>query len=79
MKTRVEIDDEHCVRLLELAARRGEKDLTGVMAEAIETYLSVVDEDEKRRRAALALRGSLSDEEGEKLRAAVSRLRESWR
>ena len=54
-------DDEHRVRLLELAAKRGEKDLAG------------------RCRAALALRGSLSDKDAEELRAAVSRLRESWR
>lgn len=79
MKTSVEIDDEHRVRLLELAAKRGDKDLAGVMAEAIETYLAVMDGDQERWRTALALRGSLSDEDAEELRAAVSRLREGWR
>ena len=79
MRTTVEIEDKHRARLLELAAKRREKGFSGVLAEAIDTYLAAVEQNEAARRAARALRGSLSDDEAEEMRAAIARLRETWR
>ncbi|HEX5761452.1 MAG TPA: hypothetical protein VF121_19880 [Thermoanaerobaculia bacterium] len=79
MRTTVEIEDKHWALLLELAAKRPEKGVSGVLAEAIDTYLAAVEQNEADRRAALALRGSLSGKEAEEMRAAIARLRDTWR
>ena len=50
MRTTVEIKDEHRARLLELAAKRREKGISGVLAEAIEGYLAEADREQERRR-----------------------------
>ncbi len=54
---------EHRARILELAANRGEKGFSTVVAEALELYLA----DQKGRtnaiRNALALKGSMSETE----------------
>jgi predicted transcriptional regulator len=77
MRTTIEIEDKHWARLLDLAAKRQEG-LSGVLAEAIDTYLAAVDQNEANRRAALALRGSLSGEEAEEMDGAIARLRGTW-
>jgi len=79
MRTTIELKDEHRAKLLELAARRGEKGFSDVLAEAIETYLDGLSRDEKKRQAALRLRGSLGEAEADELRQATRSLRESWR
>jgi predicted CopG family antitoxin len=79
MRTTIEIKDEHRARLLELAARRGGKGFSDIVAEAIDVYLLTLSGDEEKRRGALRLRGSLDDAEAEELRDATRSLRESWR
>jgi hypothetical protein len=79
MRTTIEIKDEHRARLLELAARRGEKGFSGLVAEAVELYLESLARDEDKRRTALRLRGSLSEDDAGELRRAARSLRESWR
>lgn len=79
MRTTIELKDEHRAKLLELAARRGEKGFSEVLAEAIEIYLEVLSRDEESRKIALGLRGSLSEAEADELRQATRCLRESWR
>ncbi|MGH9338916.1 MAG: antitoxin VapB family protein [Acidobacteriota bacterium] len=79
MRTTIELKDEHRARLLELAARRGEKGFSGVISEAVELYLKTSKQEKEKRRLALALRGSLSDEEADGLRKETSKIRESWR
>lgn len=79
MRTTIELKDEHRAKLLELAARRGEKGFSEVLAEAIETYLEALSRDEKNRKAALRLRGSLSEADADELSQATRLLRESWR
>jgi predicted CopG family antitoxin len=79
MRTTIELKDEHRAKLLELAARRGEKGFSDVLAEAIETYLDALSRDEENRKAALRLQGSLGKAEAEELRQATRSLRESWR
>jgi hypothetical protein len=79
VRTTVEMKPEHRSALLAIAARRGEKGFSGVLEEAIETYLKGEDERKKRREKFLSLAGTLTEEEGEELRREVERLRASWR
>jgi predicted CopG family antitoxin len=79
MRTTIELKDEHRAKLLELAARRGEKGFSDVLAEAIESYLEALARGEENRKAALRLRGSLSEAEADELCQATRSLRESWR
>jgi len=79
MRTTIELKNESRARLLEIAARRGEKGFSGLVNEAVEQYLETAAADRERRRAALSLRGRLGDEDAQALRAATTVLRESWR
>ncbi len=79
MRTTVELPDEIRARLLELAARRGERGFSGLVREALARYL---DEEEDRRRRVGEARsaiGSLSDEAGEAFEESVRAVRERWR
>lgn len=79
MRTTIELTDEHRAALLELAARRGEKGFSTLIAEALDVYLKRVSDGEGRRKATLALRGALRREDAEALRAATRAIRERWR
>jgi hypothetical protein len=70
---------EHRKALIALAADRGEKGFSGILAEAIEVYLVGKHEREKQVEEFRSLRGSLSDEEAEDLRARTRAIRENWR
>jgi hypothetical protein len=78
-RTTVEMKPEHRSALLALAARRGEKGFSGLLAEAIDEFLKGEAERRRRREDVLALANSLSSEEAETLRHAVGELRNSWR
>ena len=79
MRTTVDITPEQRARLMELAARRGEKGFSKLVRQALDAYLrSQAGEEEKRRRA-LMLKGALDSREAERLRAATCEIRESWR
>ncbi len=79
MRTTIEMNPEHRARLLEIAARRGEKGFSGVVAEAIETYLARLDTLDELQARARELRGRLTAEEAEEMRTEIEELRESWR
>jgi len=79
MRTTVEMKTEHRSALLALAARRGEKGFSSVLAEAIEEYLRGNKERSQRLKDFLSLEGSLSAEEADNLREVTTALRESWR
>ena len=81
-----EMREEHRAKLRELAERRGGEPLSDLVAEAIEHYL--VEEtgqvhltpppagiSDEARRAALALRGSLTENEADELEAETTALR----
>lgn len=70
---------EHRSALLALAAKRGEKGFSSVLAEAIQVYLDEERERTRRREKFTSLEGALSEEEGNELRSFVLRLRENWR
>jgi predicted transcriptional regulator len=81
MRTTIEITDEQRARLLELAARRGQKGFSLLVREAIEQYLAAEREIERRERMdrAVAVLGTLSEDEAERMEETRRRLRESWR
>lgn len=79
MRTTIELNDESRARLLEIAARRGEKGFSRLIDEAVDLYLRTEQADEARRQAALALRGTLGGRAADRLRAETAGLRESWR
>ena len=79
MRTTIELSPAHRARLLELAARRGQKGFSGVIDEAIEAYLAHEHAREDDRRRALALRGSLSVRAAADLRQSTTAFRSTWR
>jgi len=79
MRTTVEMKTEHRSALLALAAQRGEKGFSSVLAEAIEEYLNGERKRDLRREVLLALKGSLSDAEAEELHNYTRELRQHWR
>lgn len=78
MCTAVELPDEIRARLLEMAARRGERGFSGFVEEALEGYLA---EEGRRERAeaARSVLGTLDDEEAEALLDSAERLWDRWR
>lgn len=79
VRTTVELSDDIRARLLELAARRGERGFSGLVEEAVARYL---DEEERRRERverARAVVGAMDEEDGRELERSVTSLRERWR
>jgi predicted transcriptional regulator len=79
VRTTIELKPEHRSRLLELAARRGEKGFSSVIAEAVEVYLASSTEQERFRKRALRLRGTLPHGEAGRLQQSSETLRGFWR
>ena len=79
MRTTIEMKPEHRARVLELAASRGDKGFSNVVAEALELYL----ETQRRRTAAiqnaLTLKGSMKGAEATDLATATRKIRTDWR
>lgn len=79
MRTTVKIPDEIRARLLEMAARRGERGFSGLVEEALERFLAEEERRRERAEAARAVLGRLNDEEAEALDQTVRALRSTWR
>ena len=79
MRTTIEISDDQRARLLELAARRGQKGYSLLVQEALDRYLQEQTRQDDRVDAALAVLGSFDDEEADRLEASVRDLRGRWR
>ena len=77
MRTTIEMSGTHRAALLRLAAARGEKGFSRLVAEAIESYLA--GQGEGDRAGALRLKSMLSQREADALRARVNAIRENWR
>jgi hypothetical protein len=78
VRTTVEIRPEHRAKLLELAAKRGEKGFSGIVAEALDVYFAE-GRDADRVRRLRKLRGVLSDAEAKHLRNTTAAVRKFWR
>ena len=70
---------EHRSRILELAANRGEKGFSAVVAEALELYLEAQKGRANAIKSALTLKGSLNRAEADQLLAKTRKIREHWR
>jgi hypothetical protein len=79
MRTTVEITDPQRARLLEIAARRGEKGFSKLVQEALDLYLERDAARLEVMRGALSALGRLDDGAADRLEASSRRLRESWR
>ena len=79
MRTTIELKPEHRARILELAARRGKKGFSTVVAEALELYLETQAGRADAIRSALALKGSMSGTEAAALSTQTRKLRANWR
>ena len=79
MRTTVEIPDGQRARLLELAARRGEKGFSKLVQEAIAMFLDVQRRREEKVQGALEVLGTFDDEAADRLEASVRELRSQWR
>jgi predicted transcriptional regulator len=79
MRTTIEMKPEHRARILELAATRGEKGFSTVVAEALELYIKAQNARKIAIRKALALKGSISDADAAGLRARAEEIRANWR
>jgi metal-responsive CopG/Arc/MetJ family transcriptional regulator len=79
MRTTIELKDEHRAALLEIAARRRLKGFSALVEDAVESYLKADADMRTRQRNALALKGTPSRAEGERLRKKATALRRSWR
>jgi hypothetical protein len=77
-ETTIEISAKHHAALLALAAKRGEKRISAVLAEAIEEYLQGAKNRDRNRKALLSLEGCLSREEEVALRDITMELRRNW-
>jgi hypothetical protein len=79
MRTTIEIRDDQRARLLEIAARRGEKGFSGLVQEALDRYLDELAAQESRITEALGVLGSLGEDEATHMEQTVLALRGSWR
>ena len=79
MRTTIEISDEQRAKLLEMAARRGEKGYSSLVREALERFLAEEGKRQEKVRQALAVGGSWSAEEAAAVREQIRELRETWR
>lgn len=80
-RTTVDLTDENYGALVALAMERGARGYSGLINDALEEYLARQCETERRRRraAALALSGSISEGAAEHMHDVVRELRGSWR
>jgi DNA integrity scanning protein DisA with diadenylate cyclase activity len=77
VRTTIELDSRRRAILLKLAAERGEKGFSRLIAEAIDLYIANLGSDD--RQVALKLRGVLSTADATELEDRTKAIRESWR
>ncbi len=70
---------EHRARILELAANRGEKGFSLVVADALELYLKAQNDRKSAIQTALALKGSMREVDAADLLARTQSVRANWR
>ena len=78
MRTTIEISDFHRARLVKLAAERGEKGFSHLIAQAIDAYLTALGLGDDRLEAR-KLRGVLSGPEADELEERARAIRATWR
>jgi predicted transcriptional regulator len=79
VRTTIEISDEHRSRLLEAAARRGQKGFSAIIEEALDHYFEAEESRRQRLERALKAVGGLSEPAAERFEKDARALRRSWR
>jgi metal-responsive CopG/Arc/MetJ family transcriptional regulator len=79
MRTTVEITDAQRARLLELAARRGEKGFSKLVQDALDRYIDELEEHDRRVKDALSVLGKLDEKTARELEGNIKHLRKTWR
>ncbi len=79
MRTTIEIPDDQRARLLEMAARRGEKGFSSIVQEALAQYFAQEEARDERIRRALGALGTIDPEESDRIRESTAELRRTWR
>ena len=79
MRTTIEIPDEQRAKLLEAAARRGEKGFSSIVQEALADYFEAEEKRQERVKRAVGALGKLDDDEAEDLARSIRKLRGRWR
>lgn len=75
MRTTIEMSDEARARLLEIAARRGLKGFSGLVQDAVESYLADLESEGERVRRAVLLKGAFRDRDANTMRSVIRTLR----
>jgi metal-responsive CopG/Arc/MetJ family transcriptional regulator len=79
MRTTIDLTDDQRARLLELAARQGEKGFSRLIQEAVDRYLEELERGEEAVQRALGVLGTLSEKSERTMRSSIEALRKRWR
>lgn len=79
MRTTIDLPEDLRAKLISLAAQRGMKGFSGILAEALRHYFELGKFSEARHRVALATKGTLSEKESKDLAQSCREIREKWR
>ena len=79
MRTTIEMKPEHRARILEIAASKGHKGFSAIVSEALDYYLEAEKRRKEAQRRLLKLKGSITEDEADQMRAEIRKLRASWR
>lgn len=79
MRTTVELTEEQRAELLKLAAKRGMKGFSGLVQEAVDTFLESQSSRTSLIEAALAMKGSLKSESADEFENRAKSIRGHWR
>jgi len=79
MRTTIEMKPEHRARILEIAASKGHKGFSAIVSEALDYYLEAEKGRKEAQRRLLKLKGSITEDEADQMRAEIRKLRASWR
>ena len=79
MRTTIEITDEQRSKLLEAAAKRGEKGFSSIVQEALDHYFEASADRRERVARGIKVLGALAEPAADRLAKDVRRLRRSWR
>lgn len=75
MRTTIELSDAVRARLLAITARRGIKGFSGLVQEAVESYLADLDSENERVRRAVLLKGAFRENDADNMRFVIHSLR----
>jgi len=78
MRITIELPDDLRAKVMALGARRGYRGYGRVIIEAVEHYLESLEGGEERLREVLAMSGSWSASEAERVRAGVAEARAAY-